>query len=124
MPCRIQSVNRLTRSGEQFLSHIVGDIAGRVVFALCAAESFHRDIMDTRGVGHRLGAVITALTFIGEIDDAAGINDIVGCIENAARRQIGAILRPFQLIVGGAGNDLRLELWNGSAIQFRAKGAG
>ena len=123
MPCRLQSVNRLTGCGEQFLGHIVGDIAGQSALLLCTAEYFHRHIINARGVRHCLSAVIAAVVFVREIDHPAGIDDIVWRIKDAARCQVRAIFRPFQLIVGGAGNNRCLEQGNGAVVEFCAKRA-
>jgi len=83
MPRAKPSVNHLAITSEQFLCHGIGNIAGRAVCVLGAFEYFHGDIIDLRTMVHGGFTVVTSWPFIGQIDHAAGIDDVVWRIENA-----------------------------------------
>ena len=54
--------------------------------------------------------LIEAEEFQGNIDDAAGVDHVVGGVEDAALHEFFAVPFPCQLVVGGAGNDRGAQL--------------
>ncbi len=58
------------------------------------------------------------------VDDAAGIDGVIGCIENPPLVKSVTVLGLCQLIVGRAGYDVAIELGQGLLIDDGAQGAG
>ncbi len=61
---------------------------------------------------------------VGELDDAAGVDYIVRCIEDAAGSEFCSMARVRQLIVGRSGNDAGMNIANRAVVDRAAKGAG
>ena len=58
-----------------------------------------------------------------DCNDTTGIDDIIGCVKNAAVGKACAVGGTFQLIVGSSSDNRRLNVWNGAAVEASAKGA-
>ena len=110
MPCLCHFVNRRVMGAQQFLCHIIYNFAGGAALTLGPVKNFHRDFVNARDMGHRHVALITTFPLVGEIDDTSCIDDLVGCAENIARGQVGAMFGALQSIVGRASNHPRSEL--------------
>ena len=61
--------------------------------------------------------------FIANLDDAAGIDDEIRRIQNAAGATSSADFRTGQLVVGGTGNDTRLQTRQGIEVERGTEGA-
>ena len=66
-----------------------------------------------------LGFVV-GVAFIGDVNEATGIDDVVGSVEDATFGEEGAVRRCFQLVVGGAGDDGGPDFADGFVIHDRA----
>lgn len=62
-------------------------------------------------------------SFVPDIDDPTGIDDIVGSVEDAAFHQGGAVTGFRELIVGGAGDDAGSKVRDRHVVQNCAHGA-
>ncbi len=58
------------------------------------------------------------------VDDAAGVDDVVRGVRDAALQQLAAVAGLLEDVVGAAGDDLALELREGAIVHRRAEGAG
>src|SRR4051794_36041762 len=89
---------------DQALRHRVGDrsrIATRV-------RTFRPDLLETVGnafnpFAHK-GGVAVAYIFRADVDDAAGIDDVVRSVKNSPRMQARAVFGGGELIVRAAGD--------------------
>jgi TamB, inner membrane protein subunit of TAM complex len=71
-----------------------------------------------------LFAVIAGQIFGHHRNDAPGVDDIIGRIKNAARRQPGAVFGRRQLIVGGSGNHRHIQRGDAGFVQDRTQRVG
>ena len=73
-----------------------------------------------------VGALQTVLVadLLGQIDDAAGIHDEVGDVEDVAGREVSGELVFGELVVGAADDGRAPQLGDGLAVEGAAEGAG
>jgi hypothetical protein len=85
-----------------------------------AAQHVAGDGADARDRGeHRVRLVVDG--FFVEVDDAAGIRQIVWHEHDAAYRQRGVLPRLRKLVVGTAADDAAAQAGDGHVIQHRAE---
>src|SRR3546814_14393472 len=123
IPPMLPSVGLLAPPDEP-LGHGVGDF-GRVAARRGALlpDRFEpaRDLLDPRldprlvGVAQMLGR---------DVDDAARVNDVIGRVEDAARRDPVTVFRGGELVVGRAGDNGHVERRDALLGQDRAQCAG
>ena len=61
---------------------------------------------------------------VRDVDDPAGVDDIIGRVEDAALVQPRAVLGRGQLVVGAAGDDRRVERGDAVSVEDRAERVG
>ena len=64
------------------------------------------------------------MDFIGDLNDAAGVDDIIGGVQDAETPEFLAVVVAPQLVVGGAGDDLGAELAQRGVVDDGAQRAG
>ena len=108
--------------GETFFGHQVGDKVGRLPLARGAGKNIEQGHVDPHQQLVQM-LVVEALPFAGDIDDAAGIDDIVRSIEDAALQQLQAVAFLGKLVIGRTGDDAGFKSRNGLVVEDRAKSA-
>src|SRR3546814_3588912 len=86
-------------------------------------EDLQQRVVDLGDVGEGFGRV-EAGALVADEDDAAGVDHVVRRIEDAALAQRLAVARLGKLVVGGAGDDLRLDLGQRGVVDGGAERAG
>ena len=69
-------------------------------------------------------AFVVALQLVGDVDEAAGVYDVVGGVEDAAFREGLAVVRLGEHVVGAPRDDAAAQLGDGCVVQDGAEGAG
>src|SRR5579871_3589396 len=96
-------------AGEDLFRHPVGDLAGRDVLAARALGDGEDGVVDGERLPPRALGVVAGV-FAGDVDQAAGVDRVIGRVEDAARVEGAADLGAGELVVGGAGDRAALEV--------------
>ena len=80
-------------------------------------QNLEGEIVDFFGLGER--ALAAAARYFGvHVDEAAGVDEKVRGVHDAAAHQLGAVLVfHLQLVVGAAGHHAGFQAWNGVVVQ-------
>src|SRR5438067_721532 len=108
--------------GELLLDHDVGDLVGRRGEALRTLADLVDRVVDLQRSLAR-GLRVVAADFLRDVDEPAGVDRVVGRVQDAARVQIVAVARLGELVVRGAGDDLRAQVGHGVVVEAGAERA-
>ena len=117
------TASALARGGsEALLDQHVGDLVGGRLELLAAVDDLGDGVVDVQRLRARLVLVVPD-DLLRDVDEAAGVDGVVGRVEDAARVEVVAVARNGELVVRGAGDDARLEPRDGVVVQGRAERA-
>ena len=105
----------LADHADAFGGHAVGGLPGRNAVALGDLEDLGDVVVDR--AGHALGAfAVVAFEFDRDVHQAAGVDRVVGGVDDAAAFQFVAALVGGELVVGRTAHDLELEAGDGLLV--------
>jgi hypothetical protein len=76
------------------------------------------------GLQGPLARIAVRVQFPGDVDQPAGVHDVVRRVEDAGREQHVAVAGLRELVVGGTGDDPASQLRDGRIVQHRTERAG
>src|SRR5215472_6714829 len=88
---------------EALARHLISDLIRGAIFPPRALEDLREPRGDGLNIGDDLRLAHPALVLARDADDAAGIDDVIGCIEDASGLQRCAVPILRELVVGGPG---------------------
>ena len=109
---------------EALFGEEVGGLGGGDVIVGGLFQDALDGVVDSLGLLAGEGFVVVHADFAGSVDDAAGVDDVVGGVEDAASDEGFGVVGGVQLVVGAAGDDAALEAGNGVGVEDAAEGVG
>lgn len=95
---------------------MVGDHASGQLLASGAFEDLHQGVIDAFDMLDQLVPII-AKALVGDIDEPAGIDDIIGGVENPTGHQVLIVALLGELIICGARHYLGAQLGRGTVVE-------
>src|SRR5215468_8727414 len=120
---RVSGDQRVRGPSEALACHLVRDLIRGTVLAPGALEDLGEACRNGLDVGDDLCLARPTVVLARDADDAARIDDVVGCVEDTGGLQRRPILILSQLVVGGSRDDASPQARNGPRIEHRPEGA-
>src|SRR5262252_8853910 len=122
-PERVSGDQRVRGPSEALACHLVRDLIRGTVLAPGALEDLSEACRNGLDVGDDLRLARPAVVLARDADDAAGIDDVVRCVEDASGLQRRPVLILRQLVVGGSRDDAGPQARNRPRIEHRPERA-
>src|SRR4051812_4032747 len=94
---------RCRPAGDDLGGQLIGQLAGGAAGGAGALGDLADGVVDAAGLDARLFSVV-ARELLGDVDEAAGVDGVVGGVEDAAALKFVVEVGVLKLVVGGSGD--------------------